>query len=139
MLKHQLTTVQWLELPIEIRGKLREIFNIPKSTGAQILNKTVVSDGFTHQDLSVVTVEAMQAFLRSDVDDFWKLMEMTLKRVYEMRDTDLKVQIAEAKEEKEKLSESKAEALADLAREMESIAKSAEATFAKKRGRPRKV
>lgn len=139
MLKHQLTIPQWLDLPIDVRSKLKAIFNIPKSVGSQIVDKVVVSDGHTHADLAVITIEAMQAFLGSKDDDFWTLMESALERVYSLRDQELKKEIEDAQEEKSRLSESKAEALGELARQMEEIAKSAEEIVIKKRGRPKKI
>lgn len=141
MIKHQLTVPQWLELAPEIRQKLISLFNIPRSTGASTVNNVVISDGHTHEDLSAISTEKMKVFLGLEDGreyDFWLLVEETLKRVYAVQDEYLKGQIEEAQREKAELEESKAEALGELARQMQEIAKGAEGTIEKRRGRPKK-
>lgn len=63
MINIQLDTFHWLQLPMETRNKLRELFHIPKSQGVILENETVKSDGTTYQDLSALTLEKMQTFL----------------------------------------------------------------------------
>ena len=140
MLKHQLTIPQWLELPQEIKQKLILLFAIPRSSGESTVNNTVISDGHTHEDLAHITVDKMRVFLgiENEKDGFWELMEMTLKRVYAIQGQELKGRIEEAQTEKSKLEESKAEALGELARQMQEIAQGAETVIAKRRGRPKK-
>lgn len=77
----QLPTHEWLKLPMEVRVKLREIFNIPKSEGARVVNNTVESDGHTFRDLQALTVEKMQSYLDSKEDDFVKLFDEVLAKV----------------------------------------------------------
>lgn len=77
----QLPTHEWLKLPMEVRVKLREIFNIPKSEGARVVNNTVESDGHTFRDLQALTVEKMQSYLDSKGDDFVKLFDEVLAKV----------------------------------------------------------
>lgn len=85
-IKHQLTTFVWLGLPIETRQKLKGIFKI-KSTGNRSFQQfggvgTVTSDGHTHADLAVVTLEAMASYLGKPVSgDFWKTFDEVLAKV----------------------------------------------------------
>ena len=74
MFTPQLTIPQWLSLQMPIRLRLKSIFNIPRSSGSEVVNTTVLSDGHTHGDLAVITVEKMQQYLSSDEQDFYKLL-----------------------------------------------------------------
>ena len=73
MLNAQLTTPQWLSLPISTRMRLVQIFNIPRSQGSLVQDNKVMSDGYTHNDLMHISVEKMQKLLDSDEKDFFKL------------------------------------------------------------------
>lgn len=59
----QLNTHEWLKLPMDTRGRLREIFSIPKSKGAIVESDKVISDGTTYEDLSVVTIDKMRKYM----------------------------------------------------------------------------
>lgn len=74
-MKAQLTRPQWLSLPIEVRNKLVLLFAIPRSGFTEVQDSTVVSDGYTHEDLTHITVEKMQVLLDSDEKDFFALFE----------------------------------------------------------------
>ncbi len=65
----QLSTHEWLKLPMDTRSKLREIFNIPRSQGTVLEDNTVKSDGTTYQDLNAITVEKMSSWLNGDGSD----------------------------------------------------------------------
>lgn len=72
----QLSVADWLELPIEIRNTLRELFDIPKSKGTIVESNTVISDGTTYEDLASLTVEKMQEYLNTtDSTDFKDLFD----------------------------------------------------------------
>lgn len=78
----QLTTTQWLGLPMDVRTRLKEVFGIPRSEGARIEDNRVMSDGHSHRDLSVVTVERMQEYLGNPRQkDFFKLLDQVLSKV----------------------------------------------------------
>ncbi len=77
----QLSTHDWLKLPMDTRIKLREIFNIPKSQGVVLEDNVVKSDGTTYEDLQAVTVEAMQEFLSSTEQDFVELFHNVIGRL----------------------------------------------------------
>lgn len=84
MINHQLTTTQWLALPIEVRNKLKEVFGIPRSEGAFVQDNKVLSDGHNHRDLSVITMEKMQAYLgvgAMPTDTFYGLFDQVIEKV----------------------------------------------------------
>jgi hypothetical protein len=61
----QLTTTQWLSLPIDVRQVLIKTFGIPRSEGSQVMDgKVIVSDGHNHRDLAVITIGRLRAFLK---------------------------------------------------------------------------
>ncbi len=88
----QVSVHDWLNIPMETRLKLREIFKIPKSQGTWVENSIVRSDGTTHQDLQAVTIEKMQAFTESKEDDFVKLFHATVEKIQEDLDKELEPQ-----------------------------------------------
>jgi len=77
-MKPQITTHIWLGLPIEVRRQLVATFSIQRSEGSHIQDNVVISDGYNHRDLSVVTVERMQEYLHSKESDFFKLFQEVL-------------------------------------------------------------
>ncbi len=79
MLNAQLNTVQWVSLPIDIRMRLVQLFNIPRSSGSLVQDNKVVSDGYTHNDLMHISVEKMQKLLDTDEKDFFVLFEQVVK------------------------------------------------------------
>lgn len=139
MLKHQLTIPQWLSLPPELKNRLKELFDIPKSAGAQIMDQKLLSDGHTHDDLAHITVEKMQAFLETKEEDFWELMSQVLVKLNQEWELEKQMSKKEYEKMKQEQKERKAEALADLAQKMEEIANEAEQVMRPKRGRPRKA
>jgi hypothetical protein len=78
----QLTKPQWCALSQETRNKLREIFKIKKSEGAEICSDKLVSDGTSHDDLMAISVETMQKYLGSKETDFAKLFEDVLDTMF---------------------------------------------------------
>jgi hypothetical protein len=139
MVKQQLTIPQWLDLPFEVRQEFKRIFKLPRSTGSQVVNNEVVCDGHTHKDLAEISVEKMQAFLQSKEEDFWKLFDAALQKLQDDHREKAERELGKAQKEKEELTEQKAEALGELAKQMVTIAENAGEVLAKKRGRPAKV
>ncbi len=139
MLRQQITIPQWLQFPSEVRLKLIKIFEIPKSEGTYVVDKTVVSDGHNHDDLAHITVEKLQFFTESKEENFFTLMELALSKIYEETEKEQEEKILEAAQEKADLAESKAESLRELAKQMNEIASGAQVEVAKKKmGRPPK-
>ena len=59
---------QWVKVKLETRTKMRELFLIPKTSHAEVVNNeygisSVISDGTTNTDLQQLTVEKMRDFL----------------------------------------------------------------------------
>lgn len=82
-MKATLSVPQWLQLSSEVRAKLIELFNIPR-TGVGHIDYTgkgaeVKSDGHTHKDLEAISVEAMQQYLHSTNEDFFELFNIVVK------------------------------------------------------------
>lgn len=147
MLRFQVTIPQWLELPQEIRQRLKKIFAIPKSAGCQVVDNQLVSDGHTHADLANLTIEKMQDYLGMyDETDFWHLYDLVLQDLFQARQDEIDTEIAVAKAEQEVLEASKTGAIAELAKQMQALAQNnaLNATHVSieakpKRGRPKKT
>lgn len=75
----QITPFEWLRIEQPIRVKIAEALGIPKSAGTILEDNTVKSDGHTYADLAHLTVEKMQAFLKSVETDF----ELLLNQIVE--------------------------------------------------------
>jgi len=80
-MKAQLTRPQWLALSVPIRRKLIELFDIPRSASTEVIDGVVASDGHTHEDLAVITLEKVQVLLDSTETDFYSLMMELVKLI----------------------------------------------------------
>ncbi len=65
MFTENLTVLQWLGLPMKIRTKLAEMFEIPKSSYTTVEDNVVTSDGYSTADLLAITPEKCKQFLNS--------------------------------------------------------------------------
>lgn len=69
----------WLSLPKDTREKIATLFEMKKSGGVEVFNgpngPEVRSDGYTYQDLSVITIESMRKITGSDSDNFYHLFK----------------------------------------------------------------
>lgn len=69
----------WLSLPKDTRAKIANLFDITKSGSVYVVNgptgPQVQSDGYSYQDLSVITVERMQQITGSESDNFYHLFK----------------------------------------------------------------
>lgn len=81
--EHILTRYEWLKLSHEERVKMREIFEIPRSSGVEMVNNKIISDGSNEHDLKAVNIASMQKFLdHADMDDtFESLYNATLEKL----------------------------------------------------------
>ncbi len=82
----QVSTHDWLALPMNVRLKLREIFKVPRSSHTLVEGNIVKSDGVTYEDLKAITVEKMTAYLGTDytgLPDFINLFNATLEKIKE--------------------------------------------------------
>lgn len=85
-IKHQVTIPVWLELKPETRQKLKDIFGIVRSGNLAFVQQggkgVQTSDGHTHGDLSVITLETMASYLGEPIsDDFWKTFDKVVDKV----------------------------------------------------------
>lgn len=80
-MKPTMTPSQWLSLDYPIRAKLVEIFNVQRSSGTQVIDSRVVSDGHTYDDLQAINVESMQAYLQTTVEDFYSLLNKVVDQI----------------------------------------------------------
>ncbi len=74
----------WVSLPLEVRVKLREALKIPISVATEVKNNQVVCDGSCDKDLAVISVEALQAFVKSDEKSFEALWIKALDKAERM-------------------------------------------------------
>ena len=81
MIPIQLSVQNWVSLDQPTREKLREVFNVKRSTMTVVEDQRLKCDGSTYEDLGVITVEAMQNYLQTDEQDFVKLFADTLDKV----------------------------------------------------------
>lgn len=139
MFTPQLTIPQWLSLPMPIRLRLKSIFSIPRSSGSEVVNTVVMSDGHTHADLAVVTVEKMQQYLFSDETDFYKLISQVVDKVTREYNDEINAKIATEVENKARASEEKLNAIREYTKEISNYVDDLRDVPAKKKpGRPRK-
>ena len=139
----QVTIPQWLQIPMNIRLRLAKIFGIQKSSGCEIVNNTVVSDGFDHEDLAGISVEKMKIYTGLTVDDFFELFNETLGKVYAEYDNEINKKIDAAIEKRDEEIQQQIDTLTEKAEEMkihiENIGNQiSDGTTPKRRGRPPK-
>lgn len=88
MFSTQISIPQWLQLPQHIRSRMIEVFELPRSARTEVFNNIVMCDGYTHEDLKNITIEKMQKFLGSGVEDYYQLLDATVAKVedeYQLR------------------------------------------------------
>lgn len=74
----------WLELPRDVREHLMKVFGVVKTGVAEVRDQTVVSDGVTNDDLSVITSEKMTEYV-GPAEDFHKLWQISVSKAnYEL-------------------------------------------------------
>ncbi len=104
MLTPQLTIPQWLQIPMSQRMKIVKIFNLPRSGGTVVQDNTVITDGYTHEDLALITVEKLQEYLKEkEQDDLFALLNLLTIKLQE--DEAKEIAEREAKEAKLKAHE----------------------------------
>jgi len=70
----------WMALKKEIRNKLVEVFGINKTGVSEIRDQTILSDGYTGEDLKVISLEAMCKYIGSQ-ETFLRAWETTLQKI----------------------------------------------------------
>lgn len=98
----QINTFQWVSLPQETRNRLIEIFSLKKSGHVEVENKTVMTDGYTNQDLAGITVEKMQEYTGTDEEEYFSLFKAVLAKIEGEMVEELKKEIEESQNEESK-------------------------------------
>ncbi len=80
-LKRQLTQFEWLQLPMKARDLFIQTFDIPRTGGAIVNNNVLQSDGHTMEDLSRVSLKALQEYLGTTEDHWDKLLQLTINKM----------------------------------------------------------
>jgi hypothetical protein len=107
MLSPQVTIPQWLQIPRELRGRIVEIFKIPRSGGTVVIDNVVTTDGYTHEDLSLLSLPVLQEYLQEPGEsDLFALMNLLIMKLQDEQEKILK----EQEETKEKLKADEVEA-----------------------------
>ena len=88
-IKRQLTPFEWLQMPVEVRSLFIKWFKIPRTGGAIVQGDKVLSDGHTIEDLSVVSLASLQAFLHTDETHWDNLLQFTINKMENYIDGEL--------------------------------------------------
>jgi hypothetical protein len=71
----------WLTLKPETRQAMAKIFRLNRSSFTHVVNDHVESDGYTAQDLSAITVEAMKELTHLEDNSFDEQFKMMVQMV----------------------------------------------------------
>lgn len=76
-----ITKDQWMLLDIPTKQKLVAVFGINKSGFSEVRDSIVVTDGYTQEDLKVITLEKMNEYIGSEEATFLRAWEITLSKI----------------------------------------------------------
>jgi hypothetical protein len=71
----------WVSLPNDVRFRIRRDFQIPMSGSTIVSDGVIETDGTTPADISHLTIEKMQKYVDSTIDDFNKLFDLVVTKV----------------------------------------------------------
>ena len=71
----------WVSLSPEQRSRIRALFNIPRSSSVIVNDGRIETDGTTVEDFKHLTAEKMQAYLKDESNDFYRLFDKVVARV----------------------------------------------------------
>lgn len=80
-IKRQLVPFEWLQMPKLIQELFIKWFKISRTGGAIVVDNKIISDGHTNEDLAVVSLESLQAFLHTDETHWDKLLQLTINKM----------------------------------------------------------
>jgi hypothetical protein len=81
MQKTQLYVPEWISLPQETRAKLVEMFNLKRDVGVEVVNNTVVCDGYSNVALSSISIPVLQEYTKLETEDFMSLFSFVLESI----------------------------------------------------------
>lgn len=71
----------WLQLKKETRHKIAAFLGMSKTGGVEVYDGMVACDGYTAEDLSMVTAELLQKELGLESTDFYELFRELVRRI----------------------------------------------------------
>lgn len=109
MFKPQINTTQWLMVKKETREQIARDLNLSKRGGCIVEDGRVLSDGYTHDDLSGITVEKLQEATGIMGDDLFELFGFLVDKIENPKEPTIIPEIFEPIITTEQLSERKEE------------------------------
>lgn len=80
MIIEQIVIPQWVSLKQETRKTIANLLNLSKNGATEVVNGSVVCDGYTNEDLAAITIEKLQVYnmMKSGtlVENFNRLVEI---------------------------------------------------------------
>ena len=76
-----ITQQQWLQLPTEVKTHLINVFKIARTGISEVRDNTVISDGYSQNDLKAITHAAMNEYIGSE-ENFLRAWEITLAKAH---------------------------------------------------------
>lgn len=70
----------WMQLDPKIRAELVSVFNIPRTGITEIRDQTLISDGYSIEDLKVITLEKMNEYIGSNEETVARAWEITCSK-----------------------------------------------------------
>jgi len=71
----------WVSLPNDVRYRIRRDFQMPLSGSVLVSDGVIETDGTTPADMSHLTIEKMQKYVNSTIEDFNKLFDLVVEKV----------------------------------------------------------
>jgi len=70
----------WMQLDAAIRAELVSTFSIKKTGITEIRDQTLISDGYSVEDLKAITLEKMNEYIGSNEESFSRAWEITCSK-----------------------------------------------------------
>ena len=79
-IKPRISVNQWVGLPDSVRTRLHEKFSLHKSVGCHLDGGILLSDGHSFEDLGVITLDKMNAYLKGNEKDFYTAFNACIEK-----------------------------------------------------------
>lgn len=70
----------WMQLDPKIRAELVSVFNIKRTGITEIRDQTIISDGYSIEDLKAITLPLMNEYIGSTEESFPRAWEITCSK-----------------------------------------------------------
>lgn len=77
---YQIFPAHWVPLSHDLREYLAAKFGVGRSVATEIVDNRIISDGRSPNDLKNITLEKMQEYTGSKIDDFMQLWAITVSK-----------------------------------------------------------